>query len=172
MEPIINSHLIRVKPHLINCQLIGGTVRTMESNHAGTMSERIQDVLTAANDTPYQASEKLALIGASISPQAIYGWLKGGDAKPENLAAFAAVYKVSLPWLRFGQGERTEASLIGTQLERMLYDLTNEGAQLTLDFLEFQISRPNVQIAEETRASYIAFIEGVRADMAKKRTAG
>lgn len=50
------------------------------------MSTRIQELM--GEDSPYDAARKFSLRGVSVSPQAIYKWLAGGNIDEERLANY------------------------------------------------------------------------------------
>ena len=134
--------------------------------HLQSMADRIREAL--GNDTPYDASRRLRERGVQISAQSIYEWLKGSEVKEDNLEQLAAEYGTTCAWLRYGAGDARAPSDVATEGGQLMERLPDEVRQETLDFIGYKLSRPDVQIAEETRASYLRFTEAVRADLARK----
>jgi LmbE family N-acetylglucosaminyl deacetylase len=138
----------------------------MSDEKTAGMAERLREV--AGNDSLGEVARKLALEGADVTPQAVHLWFRGGEVREENLAAFARAYGVREAWLRYGDGERADASAVARSGGEMLEALPGEMLQQTIDFIGYQLSKPNVQVAEETRASYRRFIERVLEDRERK----
>lgn len=164
---IIKRGLVSVNPPLINAPLKRGTVSAMTTAKQQTMAERIRLVMGA--DNAYDVVRKLERAGTAVSEQTIYNWLDGSEIKESNLAAFAQLYGTTPAWLRYGIGERESLSEKGAEGGRLVQQLPDELLQETLDFLGYKLQRPDVQVAEETRASYFKFSEKVRQDMARRK---
>lgn len=80
------------------------------------MSTRIQELM--GEDSPYDAARKFSLRGVSVSPQAIYKWLAGGNIDEERLSMLCEIYGSEPAFIRYGirtqealrNGERAAAT--------------------------------------------------------------
>lgn len=139
----------------------------MDTKPLETLAARIESVM--GDDKPYEVSRKLALRGVEVSPQAIYGWLKGGEVKEANLQAFAELYEVEPAWLRYGVGDRESRRQSEEAIVHLFKEMPSETKQLTLDFIEYQLHKATSAIASEKVANYMRFIERIKADMDDKK---
>lgn len=133
------------------------------------MSTRIQELM--GEDSPYDAARKFSLRGVSVSPQAIYKWLAGGNIDEERLSMLCEIYGSEPAFIRYGirtqealrNGERAAADLIGSAPPQMV--------QMTMDFLEYQLHKSTQFIAGEQLANYLNLIDKIKKDMEQKKAA-
>ena len=135
-----------------------------------TIAQRLREAF--GDDNAYAVSARLQRRGVAVSAQSIYDWLKGAaEPKEPHLLALAEEYGVTPAWLRYGVGPRDSLSAAAVELGKAVQAMAAEPQQEVLDFVAWKLSKPDVQVAEETRAGYMKFLENVRKSNAR-RTGG
>ena len=98
-----------------------------------------------------------------ITAQAMHQWVaKGWLPSETNMRAIAEFFGVREAWLRYGEGQETERA----SLEDAIAELPD--GQQVIDFIEYKIGRAEGMIASDKFASYMAMIDRLKKDRAKK----
>jgi hypothetical protein len=121
-------------------------------------------------DSAYDTKRKLAERGVTVSPQAIYEWLAGGDVKEPNLVAFATLYQVSPAWLRYGVGAERPRSQIAENLADLIDELPDAVRTSAVNFVGYEVGAAAGRlIASEQAGRYMSMVGRIRADMERLR---
>jgi hypothetical protein len=99
-----------------------------------------------------------------VTPQAITKAFATGSMSLDHAIQVARCLDVSLDWL---VGLETRPGQIG----QVINGLPDEQKQLSLDFVLYQIDRADERLlASEQAARYTTMIEGIKRDIAKRRS--
>ena len=130
-----------------------------------TLTERINEII--GKDSGGEVSRKMRPYGVDVTYQAVHKWMNGGNLTEENITALCAAYHVSEAWLRYGEGEKRILTPGQEATIDLFGALPAENVQSALDFIEFQLNRPEGPSALEKKA-YRDMISRIRADMEAK----
>lgn len=129
-----------------------------------TFSERFERLRGGMS---YQALSESILrkTGVQISAQAMHQWVtKGWLPSEANMRAVAEFFGVREAWLRYGEGQESEAASIEDAIEA----LPSDDGQQVIDFIRYKIERAESMIASDQFATYMALIDRLMGDRAKK----
>gem|GEM_PF-4885879 len=132
-----------------------------------TIASRIKELIS--EESAYEVSRKLSKIGVSVSPQAVYKWLDGGEISEDNLQALCRVYSGSPAWVRYGIGDKAKINEKQKAAADLVQELPPQFRQMTFDFLEYQLTRADPPLAKEKFVRYMTLIEKLKNDMGKKK---
>lgn len=132
---------------------------------SGTFAERFEKLRGALS---YGRLSELIeeRTGHRISGQAMHKWVKAdGGITLENARVIAEFFGVTPAWLLFGEGPGPQHP----DLADIIRGLPDDNPQQVLDFISYKIERAEGVIATDKMADYMKMIEGIRADMDRRK---
>lgn len=101
------------------------------------------------------------------SPAVVSQWKKGPTSNYDAVMAVKAArfLDVDSEWLVLGVGTPDRVSKASSQIAQIVDDMTDAPRQQTLDFLAYQINKPDALLVGEKAASYHSMIESIISDM-------
>lgn len=127
-----------------------------------SFGDRLRTAREAAGLTQSQLAQRVGVTQGQISKLEL-----GERDESTKTAEIAHECGVSAYWLATGRGPmRRQAS---GPFELLMDDVGGEHAQMTLNFLQFQVNTNAAQLGPEKTARYLAWIDEIVSDMAKKR---
>ncbi len=87
----------------------------------------------------------------------------------EAALKLAAYFKVDVSEIRPDVADMIDRSRSDVPIDRILRDLDDEGAQGSLDFIQYRIDKAEEFLGTAKHRRYVDFIESIKADLKRRR---